>query len=370
MSNASQLLGDLLSMYRRMAGVIETRTFYREHAQEVVDELFQASVYEKVLNDPVCLRYPPSIRYRHSFLKTYIAHIEEEYAAVDDQLLTYFLSNLHLKGKVSESEGAIREVCHSSYDVNERVGLVTIKMATQLDSVGLTSWEAGFFLAEYFIAEPDVLRGKKVVELGAGIGLTGIALAKGVDLAHITLTDYTTDVMQNLQTNVDINKVSSDLVSVQTLDWEQPFSLNADFDCIIVADCVYDPELTVAMVKVISELFNLALAQNPRNSPFAIVATTKRQPQTFQHFLAQLEERELSHYLLNGEKGFVGPRLFHYPPAEFYLSRIELSRANSLQSLKMSSLDSTRFEKGKILQAGSERALGQRIPSLHSANND
>lgn len=55
------------------------------------------------------------------------------------------------------SDGEMREVCYKTYDVGSPVGLVTIKMANQLDSVGLTSWEAGFYLAEYFLSHTGAL---------------------------------------------------------------------------------------------------------------------------------------------------------------------------------------------------------------------
>jgi predicted nicotinamide N-methyase len=51
-------------------------------------------------------------------------------------------------------------------------------------------------------------RGKHVLELGAGLGLCGLALAKGVEGARVTMTDFDDTLLCNLLHNARINKGS------------------------------------------------------------------------------------------------------------------------------------------------------------------
>ena len=63
-------------------------------------------------------------------------------------------------------------------------------------------WEAGACLAEYLLRHPHRVRDRHVVELGAGVGLTGL-VAAGVARARLVhMTDYTEACLDNLAHNV------------------------------------------------------------------------------------------------------------------------------------------------------------------------
>lgn len=47
--------------------------------------------------------------------------------------------------------------------------------------------------------------GKTVLELGAGVGITGIALAKWAQPARVVMTDYLANVIDNLNHNIEIS---------------------------------------------------------------------------------------------------------------------------------------------------------------------
>lgn len=55
----------------------------------------------------------------------------------------------------------------------------------------LTTWEAGFFLAEYMVLNREIFENKTCLELGSGVGITGIVLAKKVNIKKLVMTDYT-----------------------------------------------------------------------------------------------------------------------------------------------------------------------------------
>eukprot|EP00584_Thalassiosira_punctigera_P020710 CAMPEP_0172566572 /NCGR_PEP_ID=MMETSP1067-20121228/112352_1 /TAXON_ID=265564 ORGANISM="Thalassiosira punctigera, Strain Tpunct2005C2" /NCGR_SAMPLE_ID=MMETSP1067 /ASSEMBLY_ACC=CAM_ASM_000444 /LENGTH=127 /DNA_ID=CAMNT_0013357721 /DNA_START=19 /DNA_END=398 /DNA_ORIENTATION=- len=60
-------------------------------------------------------------------------------------------------------------------------GKVTITLREQKDydvSTGMAIWKGSEILCQYMINHPDLIRNKRVLELGAGVGLCGVVSAK------------------------------------------------------------------------------------------------------------------------------------------------------------------------------------------------
>jgi predicted nicotinamide N-methyase len=96
-------------------------------------------------------------------------------------------------------------------------------------------WPASAELARHVA---DVVRGKRVVELGAGAGLAGLA-CKVLGAARVVLTDLPEN-LPLLQRNAARNGLD---VSVAPFDWLTPTTLGERFDVVLAADCVFWPEL-------------------------------------------------------------------------------------------------------------------------------
>ena len=56
-------------------------------------------------------------------------------------------------------------------------------------------------LSEFALDNPQLFRGKRVLELGAGIGLTSVMLATFTGLAAITATDFDVRALENIHHN-------------------------------------------------------------------------------------------------------------------------------------------------------------------------
>ncbi len=84
--------------------------------------------------------------------------------------------------------------------------VVGIKVYPNHNDVGVRKvWEAGGALAEYLVKNSDLIRDKKVLELGSGVGLTGIVIAGLCGTKQVHMTDFTDDTLSNLEHNISMN---------------------------------------------------------------------------------------------------------------------------------------------------------------------
>ncbi|WFD44685.1 hypothetical protein MPSI1_003355 [Malassezia psittaci] len=164
--------------------------------------------------------------------------------------------------------------------LQETAGVVTIRdISLTEDALGGRTWGAASYLACRLVRQWQSFAPRAVLELGAGTGLTSLALhvcVKNLYPMHTTrfvLTDFHPKVLANLQFNVQHNLAENDC-GVNYLDWKQVYdemqdtkpknqissqeSFNnsceaasntssiqiqgrSNFDMIIAADCIYDP---------------------------------------------------------------------------------------------------------------------------------
>lgn len=96
-----------------------------------------------------------------------------------------------------------------------------------------TPWVSAVMVAEYAIA--NVTRsGEPVLEIGAGLGLAGIAMALAGH--RVIVTDYDESALEFVQTSAALNNAS--LEDVRILDWRKP--PDQRFSLIIGADVGYE----------------------------------------------------------------------------------------------------------------------------------
>ncbi len=99
---------------------------------------------------------------------------------------------------------------------------------------GLTT--ASINLARYVLNGKD-LTGLRTLELGCGLGLTGIAaMMRG---AEVTFSDYIPDALEYSARNLALNNLDGAGAHFLELDWEAPNDLPV-FDLILGAEIVYD----------------------------------------------------------------------------------------------------------------------------------
>jgi len=152
--------------------------------------------------------------------------------------------------------------CHPGLSIWEETG----------NSIARHLWDAGVAISCHFgqlldekspLAQalfPSGLRaGLRVLELGTGCGVVGIALAHILQDATVLVTDLP-EVTEIIQRNVSCAKpAAGSSIRFEKLDWDSvlPSSLTTDamtFDLVLAADCTYNPDSSPALVDTISRL--------------------------------------------------------------------------------------------------------------------
>jgi predicted nicotinamide N-methyase len=99
---------------------------------------------------------------------------------------------------------------------------------------GITT--AAINLARYLECQGDLM-GKRVIDLGCGLGKAGIAA--GLLGARVVFTDYKAQALKFAKQNCRLNGLDEKNIEFQMLDWEYPYDLPR-FSTIIGSEILYD----------------------------------------------------------------------------------------------------------------------------------
>ncbi|CAF1045108.1 unnamed protein product [Adineta ricciae] len=243
---------------------------------------FQNYLLEQTFDNLLFAAWSLRVKYREMLLKTIITWLEKQ-------------ANLEVNSRwyelIAEFAGrgaSEQEWCHTIFILDNNQ-FVIHRQSTALLSHGLTglsSWPASIFLGDYLMNRIDLVRNKRIIELGAGSGLLGLALLKySNDISSYTFTDYSPMILNLLRQNALLNYSDEQLiaksVNIEELDWNHCLTeiVNTDsYDFILAADVVYDPSIIENLVKTIR-----ILLQNNRAS-CAYIANAIRNDSTYNQF--------------------------------------------------------------------------------------
>jgi predicted nicotinamide N-methyase len=108
-------------------------------------------------------------------------------------------------------------------------------------------WPGAILLAEA-VARLEISPGTKVLEIGCGLGLSGLmGLHRGLDL---TFTDYDLDSLRFVRASAAANGFPT--VEARQLDWRQPGE--GRFPWILGADVLYERKLVPLVIDVLAAL--------------------------------------------------------------------------------------------------------------------
>ncbi|KAF7302573.1 hypothetical protein HMN09_00891800 [Mycena chlorophos] len=292
-----------------------------EYPIQLPPELVHDFVLNHLLLDPHLAAYPPSEQYQKTFWKWMVQNLEQHNAKedsdveIDSRIYDRFLALLNISSDGPPTQSYITHFWDPSLrrdDNGDDVDLAWYQKTTLLESrtmieagtTGMRTWLASLVLAQYLIRHPDLVRGKRILELGSGIGFLGAVVATLQVLNHehgaVWLSDVNETVLARCQDNVRLPcNTSSSHPNVRCcfLDWSAALDpdrivattalLREEISphLILGADIVFDPSLIPPLVAVL----NLALRENPSAS--AIIALTERNPVTMQKFVDAISSK-------------------------------------------------------------------------------
>ncbi|KAI1472121.1 putative methyltransferase-domain-containing protein [Daldinia caldariorum] len=154
---------------------------------------------------------------------------------------------------------------------------------------GFRTWEASLHLGSYLLTDAgsQIVRGKNILELGAGAGFLSILLAKHLHAKHVTTTDGDEGVVESIRENLSLNGLNTQgKVKAGTLTWgHDPWETWIKDDCdvnpydvVIGADITYNTTAISALVSTLHKLIER------RSKLRVIIAGVVRNAATFQKF--------------------------------------------------------------------------------------
>ncbi|GIJ82489.1 hypothetical protein Asppvi_000997 [Aspergillus pseudoviridinutans] len=118
-------------------------------------------------------------------------------------------------------------------------------------------WPAGIVLAKYLLRQHrNNLSNKTIVELGAGGGLVGLAVARGCNVGPFPI--YVTDqepMLHLMKTNIELNNLST-AVAATVLNWGErlPDCIPTHPAIVLAADCVYFEPAFPLLISTLQDL--------------------------------------------------------------------------------------------------------------------
>ncbi|XP_068581920.1 protein-lysine N-methyltransferase EEF2KMT [Cebidichthys violaceus] len=247
----------------------------------------------------LCRKFPPSVGYRKLFLSELIRRQEAAGCDPLDELYDAL-------AEVISAEDSTE--CYKSYILpcGEAVSLLENVALISGGTTGLVTWDAALYLAEWALDHRQTFTGRTVLELGSGVGLTGITICRSCGPNRFVFSDYHPRVLQKLRDNVRLNGLTERTprtVGVEELDWtsateDQITQIGAD--TVIAADVVYDPDVVEGLVEVLSKILRCS-------SPEVFICSTIRNQETYTGFKQLLEKAGIVHHVITGAVSRVFP---------------------------------------------------------------
>lgn len=231
-------------------------------------------------------------------------------AAQQKSYVTYSLS---LLDQASSAETATATATATTPRAAPQITLLeTRDLISAAGTTGLRTWEAALHLGQYLCENPSLVRGKGVLELGAGTGYVSVLCAKYLSPRQVIASDGSDDVVNNLPENFFVNGLQQQqqpeddnttkdededrrlpLITAMDLKWghalvgteEASWNGGRPLDLVLGADVTYDERVIPSLVAVIEDLF--ALYPSVR----VVIAATERNRKTYDAFLRVCQQR-------------------------------------------------------------------------------
>ncbi|XP_046740628.1 protein N-lysine methyltransferase METTL21D-like [Diprion similis] len=172
------------------------------------------------------------------------------------------------------------DVFTREFEVESRKVTLTLYQK-EVGDVSCVVWDASIVLAKYLDVlcsenrlGKDWLVGKKVLELGAGLGCVGMTAAcLGAEVVLTDLANVLPALNNNIEMNKDVWKRSGGSARAEELDWSKHPVVDFKPEIVLLADCVYYTESIEPLLDMLKRLCEATndtyalLAQEERDTP-------------------------------------------------------------------------------------------------------
>ena len=165
-----------------------------------------------------------------------------------------------------------RQQQQQDHEQEEQKGRIVLRAGVEDDqSTGLGLWLGSQVLCRYLTNNPELIFQRKVLEVGAGLGLCGL-IAHRLGASSVLLTDGDSNVLENLRYNVRQNQTSDNninenenkanhTISCPQLIWGKNLSefrnLYQRQSVIMASDCVYMTKSLEPLWETVHQLLDL-----------------------------------------------------------------------------------------------------------------
>ncbi|KAH3671941.1 hypothetical protein OGAPHI_000127 [Ogataea philodendri] len=223
--------------------------------------------------------------YCKEFLKKLIFYLEDKNEEINDELYEK-LSELLSARPLNPTDTEVVSYCVVCKP-GQGDQMIFVREAPNvisgLGTTGLRTWEASLYLSQYLLNSDQCdLSGQKVLELGCGTGLIGMALSKyHPTVKKVFMTDGDSQLIDNLPYNLQLNDipVDSPKLHVSKLWWGEDGLPDSEINTIVAADVTYDSSILDDLISVIYE----SMTENKHSATLvttAYIAATVRNENT------------------------------------------------------------------------------------------
>ncbi|MFA6929013.1 MAG: methyltransferase domain-containing protein [Lentisphaeria bacterium] len=107
-------------------------------------------------------------------------------------------------------------------------------------------WESAEALANFIVERRSLFAGKRVLELGCGLGLPALCAARSG--ACVTASDFHPDNQAFFLRNARLNGLEQ--IHYQRMDWREP-ELQGPFDILLGSDLIYEKQMVSPLVNCV-----------------------------------------------------------------------------------------------------------------------
>ena len=147
------------------------------------------------------------------------------------------------------------------------------------------AWAGGQALARYILDNPEIVRGRRVLDIGSGSGLVGIAAARS-GAAHVLAADIDGHAIAAIKLNAAANAI--DIAVTQ----DDVIGRPGDWDVILVGDLFYERPLAERLLAWLRPMAIPALLGDPGRNYFPKQGVKKLAAYSVQT-TRDLEDREI-----------------------------------------------------------------------------